>query len=551
MSDTSMNVQSHRPRTDTASAWPADSERTLGGILRARAAAAPDKVALRCGDRNLSYREFDEEADCFASGLQKLGLTKGDRLAIMLPNIAEFIAVIFGSARLGVIQVPVNIAYKGLLLKHVVHQSEARAAVVAAEFLDRLALVATELPHLKTVVVWPSVPSDAPALPFALVDIADIKSGSGQAIEPSIGPHDALGIVYTSGTTGPSKGAVFSHNFFWWNGERARVLRGVTEADCLYTCLPLFHTNAQMLTLMCAIISGCTAALDDRFHASTFWDRMRFYGATQFNYIGGIIPILLKQPESSGDRNHRVTLALGAAAPKDRWHEFQDRFGVRLMEGYGQTEDGVATMTTLDEVRVGSIGRAVWGFDMQVVDDDDHPVPDGTIGEFVVRPQHPDIMMSGYYNMPAETLKVFRNLWFHTGDYGWRDPDGYFYFHDRKKDAMRRRGENISAFEVEQVVNSHPSVLESAAYAVPSDVGEDDVMVAVVLKPQRELKHVEVVKHCERLLPYFAVPRYVDIRDEFPKTPTFRIEKYKLRQLGVTPTAWDAEKAGYKVNRKK
>ena len=159
-------------------------------------------------------------------------------------------------------------------------------------------------------------------------------------------------------------------------------------------------------------------------------------------------------------------------------------------------------------------------------------------------------MMSGYYKMPEATLGVFRNLWFHTGDYGWRDPDGYFFFHDRKKDAMRRRGENISAFEVEQVVNGHPAVLESAAYAVPSEIGEDDVMVAVVLKPDQTLEHLELVKFCEGSLPYFAVPRYVDIRLEFPKTPTFRVEKYKLHQEGVTLSTWDADKVGYKIDRK-
>ena len=231
------------------------------------------------------------------------------------------------------------------------------------------------------------------------------------------------------------------------------------------------------------------------------------------------------------------------------FREFEERFGLRVMECYGQTEDCAVTVNPLEETRIGSIGKPDWGYEMQVVDDHGHVVPDGQTGEFVVRPQRPGIFMQGYYKMPQETLDVYRDLWFHTGDYGWRDSDGYFYFMDRKKDALRRRGENISAYEVEIVVNEHPSVLESAVYAVPSEVGEDDVMVALVLDEGRSLEPADLIEHCQARLAYFAVPRYVDIRAELPKTPTHRVEKYKLRQEGVTPTAWDREKAGFKLRR--
>jgi crotonobetaine/carnitine-CoA ligase len=257
----------------------------------------------------------------------------------------------------------------------------------------------------------------------------------------------------------------------------------------------------------------------------------------------------MRQPSLPQDREHSVRLALGAAAPKNEWLQFEERFGVRLLEVYGQTEDCVVTCNTLDAVRIGSVGRLAWGHEMQVVDDNDQVVPDGTIGEFVVRPLHPNILMLEYYKMPEATLGVFRNLWFHTGDFGSRDSDGYFYFVDRKKDAMRRRGENISAFDVEMAVNSHPAVLESAAYAVPSEVGEDDVMVAVVLKPGEKATALELVQHCERQLSYFAVPRYIEFRTELPKTPTHRIEKYRLRERGITLTTWDLEKSGYKLRR--
>ncbi|MBO6638217.1 MAG: AMP-binding protein [Roseitalea sp.] len=529
--------------------WPPAQERTLGGALKKQADAQPEKIALRFQDESWTYRALNAWADRVATGLLDLGLTKGDKAAIMLPNDPVFVALMFGCGRSGVVEVPINVAYKGQILTHLLTNSGARAAIMAREFLPRLADIAADLPELETVVVWPDIDGSEPALPFKTMAFTDLDVDRGPCPDQGVQPHDPLGIMYTSGTTGPSKGAVFSNNYLWWHGDRARTLRGVTGDDVLYTCLPMFHANAQGITVMPSVLAGATAVVDDKFTASGFWDRMRHYGTTQFNYIGGIIPILMKQPASPSDREHSVRMALGAAAPKDQWTEFEERFGVELFEVYGQSEDGVATANTPGDMKIGSIGKPIWGFEMRVVDDDDQPVPDGTIGEFVVRPQFPDIMMQEYYRMPEATLAAFRNLWFHTGDYGSRDADGFYYFHDRKKDAIRRRGENISAFEVEQVINQHPAVLETAAYAVPSDVGEDEVMVALILKDGETLNEIELMKFCEKHMPYFAVPRYVDVRTEFPKTPTFRVEKYKLRAEGVTPSSWDREAAGYTVSR--
>ena len=230
---------------------------------------------LRFGNSAWTYRELDAWASRIAAGLKGLGLAKGDRLAVMLPNHADFVALLFGSARLGTIQVPVNTAYKGNLLRHIVGQSKAYAAVVVVEFLDRLEPLVAELSDLRTLVIWPPIPPVVPRLPFQLIGFDEICAVGCSKEDDTVDPHDPVGIIYTSGTTGPSKGVVFSHNFMWWHGERARVLRGATEADCLYTCLPLFHSNAQMLSVVCAVLAGGAVALDDRFHASSFWDRMR------------------------------------------------------------------------------------------------------------------------------------------------------------------------------------------------------------------------------------------------------------------------------------
>jgi crotonobetaine/carnitine-CoA ligase len=527
--------------------WPTSHDRTLGAILRNAAAAYPDRTYVVFPDGSWTYAQFDALVDRVAAGLRARGLGKGSKLAIMLPNCVEFLALWFACARIGAVEVPVNTSFRGPLLKHVLHHSDAQALVVAAHLVEHVEAIADGVPGLQTVAVWGGeVVTGARHIAYA-----DLVVEPGDAPAEDVSADDPVAIIFTSGTTGPSKGALLSHNYFWWFAERSWALRGEMRAsERLYTCLPLFHANAQVLNAVTAMLRGQTAVIDTHFTASGFWQRLRDFGATQFNYIGGMIPILMKQPPTGRDREHEVRVALGAAAPKELWPAFEERFGIRVLECYGQTEDCVVTCNTLDAARVGSIGRAAWGYEMQVVDDDDRPVADGTVGEFVVRPTVPGVLMLGYYKMPMETLQVFRNLWFHTGDFGSRDADGYFWFKDRKKDAIRRRGENISAYEVEMVVNEHPAVLESAVYAVPSDVGEDDVMVSLVLQPGEALAPADLLRHCEPRLAYFAMPRYVDIRAELPKTPTHRVEKYRLRQQGITPGTWDRERAGYQLSRK-
>jgi crotonobetaine/carnitine-CoA ligase len=533
------------------STWPPAADRTLGAILRRAAQAHPERTCVVFPDASFSYAGFDALVDRAAAGLQAQGVKPGTKVAIMLGNGVEFLALWFACARIGAVEVPVNTSFRGPLLRHVLHHADVELLVIGGAWLTHLAAVAAELPQLRVVAVHGEADAAA-ALPASMqvVGYAQLLAAP-QALQPvEVTADDPAAIIFTSGTTGPSKGALLSHNYFWWFAERSWDVRGQQGEERLYTCLPLFHANAQVLTALAAIVRGQTAVIDTHFTASGFWQRLRDFGATQFNYIGGMIPILMKQPPGERDRAHRVRLALGAAAPREQWLAFEERFGLRVLECYGQTEDCAVTCNPLDAVRIGSIGRAAWGHEMQVVDDDDRPVPDGTVGEFVVRPLLPGVLMQGYYKMPQETLAVFRNLWFHTGDYGSRDADGYFWFKDRKKDAIRRRGENISAFDVEMVINEHPAVLESAVYAVASEVGEDDVMVALVLQPGESLAPEALLRWCEPRLSYFAVPRYVDIRSELPKTPTHRVEKYRLRQQGVTPATWDRERAGFQLQRR-
>lgn len=508
---------------------------TLGRLLERRAAERPDHPFLVDGDETWTYARTAERVARVAAGLRALGVGPGDAVLLMLPNGADLVALWLACARIGAVEVPVNTAYRGLLLEHVVANSGARVAVVDAGHAPLFDRGRAPFDGLAQLLVAPG-------------DLSGLEA-AGSAPVAAVDPADTAAILYSSGTTGPSKGVLLSHHYFWFHGDRSARRAGVTADERFYTCLPLFHANAQVLTVTAALVHGATAVVDGRFSASRFWDRLRATGATRFTYIGGMIPILMKQPPDARDREHAVRFGIGAAAPAEQFEAFEERFGVTLVENYGQTENCVALANPLDDRRVGSVGKPICGFDVDLVDGDDRPVGPGVTGELVFRPREPHIMTSGYHAMPEATVAATRNLWFHTGDLLRRDDDGFYYFVDRKKDAIRRRGENISAYEVELVVDSHPGVLESAAVAVPSDVGEDEVMVVVVPRAGAAVDPLDLVRHCADRMPYFAVPRYVDVRAALPKTPTHRVEKYRLRQEGVTATTWDRELSGYELRR--
>jgi crotonobetaine/carnitine-CoA ligase len=304
-----------------------------------------------------------------------------------------------------------------------------------------------------------------------------------------------------------------------------------------------------MFTTMGSLRSTRPFVLRERFSASKFFNEIRQYGATVFNYIGGMLTMLIKQPERENDAENPARATFGGAAPREIWRDFEKRFGVTIIEGYGLTESGgVCLCNPPHRIKVGSIGKPTSFCDVTIWDDNHREVPTGATGEIVVRPKRPDAMFLGYYKQPDKTQEAWEGGWFHTGDRGYQDQDGYFFFVDRVKDCIRRRGENISSFDIEKVVNSHPKVLESAAVAVPSELGEDDVKIVVVPRPDESLTPEELLSFCEERMAYFMIPRYVDFTDKLPKTPTERVQKFALRKLGVA-NAWDREKAGYRLKR--
>jgi crotonobetaine/carnitine-CoA ligase len=504
-------------------------EKTLPALVAARAAEEPDRPLVRFEDDVLTGGQLHENAMRVAQALTALGLGPGDKAALMLDNGREAIEAWFGMTYAGIVEVPINTAFKGDLLTYMLTQAECKAIVTTPAFVERIEV------DIQILVVGGSYEealAAAPAEPTGHV----------------AGPHDPSVILFTSGTTGPSKGVVLSHN------ANLRLCRNVCEImayerdEVLFTAFPLFHVNAKHTTVLPALYVGGEVVMRPRFSASRFWDICREEGVTAFNFMGALLMMLHKQPPKPSDREHKVAKAYGAPAPVTIFDAFQDRFGVRLVEVYGSTELGTATGNTVHDSKVGSCGVPAPHYEVEIHDEDDNLVPPGTEGEICVRPKEPDVMVQEYYRMPEATLKAFRNLWFHTGDRGRMDADGRFYFVDRMKDAIRRRGENISSWEVEKSIDAHEAVQEAAVIGVPSELTEEEVLAFVVLKPDHALTPEQLLDHCQARMAHFAVPRYVRFVNELPKNPAQRIEKYRLRE-GALDGAWDRERHGYEVRR--
>jgi crotonobetaine/carnitine-CoA ligase len=524
-------------------------------VLAERARTHGDRPFLELvGGPRLSYAETDRRVNRLAHGLRAQGVQRGDRVLAMLPNGLEMMLVWWAVNRLGAILVPVNTAYKGYFLEHVVTDSGGRLLVAGAEFLEPLAASEERLGDLETVVVHD--PGDAgPAaalrrlrtLPFgALESRRDDPPGE------EVSHRDLCAIIYTSGTTGPSKGVMMPHAHAHYTAEGTAHLTRLTEADAYFVATPLSHANAPLMQVYPALLRGGRAVICPRFSASEWLDQIRAAGATATNLLGVMMEFVFRQPPRPDDRDHRLRVVLGQPAPAAIAEAFRRRFGIeRVLEYYGMTEIGIVTMTPWDGARPGSCGVAVadW-YELRIADPEtDEPLPPGRVGELLVRPRIPFAFNQGYWRMPDRTLEALRNVWYHTGDALRRDADGYYYFVDRMRDVIRRRAENIAPYDLERVVAEHPDVAECAAVAVPSDLpgGEDEVKLALVLREGAALDPEAFLGWCEARLPYFAVPRFLEVLPALPRTPSNKVQKYLLRQPAVTPATWDRVAAGYRL----
>ncbi|MEU9370596.1 AMP-binding protein [Streptomyces avermitilis] len=522
---------------------------TVGGLLAARAAAHPDKPALVFEDTVLTYSALDRSVTDMARGLLSTGAAPGSSVGIFLPNRPEYLLAWLGAARAGLVEVPINIAYKGPFLDHALGSTGVRVLVTDAALLELVADLPDIPPTLETVVlVGPDRPGRVP--PGVMVRTwSDLLAAGGTATElPHVAPCDPVAIMLTSGTTGRSKGVVQSHMMHLVAGRECATQMATAADERLYTCLPLFHGAAQINITLHGFYAGATVVLGRRFSASRFWDELRTHRVTQFNALGSMLPVLLAQPPSDRDRDHQVTKVFAAPAPPQVLYPFEERYGVQIVEGYGLTEIKNVLYNPLSARKVGSLGLPTESSVLEIHDESGMRAAPGQAGEIVYRPRLADIMFSGYHRDPEATLATMKDLWWHTGDLGYTDEDGYFYFVDRKKDALRRRGENISSHEVESVLLAYPGIVAAAAVGTPSPLGEDEVLAVVQPEAGHELELAELFAHCDRSMPHFMVPRYYRIVDQLPVTPNGKVRKHQLRDQGRTD-AWDALSAGLRPTR--
>jgi crotonobetaine/carnitine-CoA ligase len=496
------------------------------------------------GGQSWTYRELRERVVAVAVGLQRQGVRQGEHVLCWQPNTPEMLLTYYALNYLGAVYVPINTAYRGGVLEHVIENSDARLAVVHADLVPRLKEV--RLAQLERLVVTGAAevpPSPLPATHFSTLP------GSPQDLQPlarPIEPWDTQSIIYTSGTTGPSKGVLSSYLHMYTNpGPEAWYF--IDGSDRFLVNMPMFHIGGMGLSFA-MLARGGSIVLPERFSTDTFWPLVRETQTTAVFLLGVMATFLLKAPAGPQDRDHRVRKCF-IVPLSDGADEFHRRFGVDVYTIFNMTEISSPIVSEPNPSVRGTCGKVRPGVEVRLVDEHDCEVAVGQVGEMIVRTDRPWAMNSGYYKNAEATARAWRNGWFHTGDAFRQDLAGNFFFVDRIKDAIRRRGENISSFEVEAEIVRFPSVREAAAVAVPSDIGEDEVMAIVAPAPGQTVDPAALIDFLRERMAYFMIPRYVRILPELPKTPSAKVLKADLRRQGITPDTWDRERAGIVIRR--
>ena len=492
-----------------------------------------------------SYEQLREKVRQLAGGFHEQGVSRGDHVAVWMFDSKEAILTFFAINYLGAVFVPMNTAYKGQVLSHVLNVSDAKILVAHGQLLERLG-------EVDVAQIEKAISVGEGELPPAIsgVDFSDLESTSSEppGLDRPIEPWDVQSIIFTSGTTGPSKGVLSSYLHIFTNAG-PETWHFVTGEDRFLINMPIFHIGG-MGVIFVMLCRGGSIAVMDGFDTEKFWPFVRESKTTAFFLLGVMTTFLLKQEPSDDDKNHDVRLAFMVPLT-ETCTEFYERFGIDVYTIFNMTEISSPIVSEPNPTKRGTCGKKREGVDVRLVDENDCEVAPGEIGEMIVRTDRPWGMNSGYYKNPEATAEAWRNGWFHTGDCFRQDSEGYFYFVDRMKDAMRRRGENISSFEVEAEVVAYPEVREAAAYAVPSDLGEDDVMISVAPVAGKTIDPKVLIEFLGERMPYFMVPRYIRVLDELPKTPSSKVMKHVLRTEGVTTDSWDREEHNIKFKREK
>jgi crotonobetaine/carnitine-CoA ligase len=527
------------------STLPLADERTIPGLLEGWASRTPGARFCSTAKREFTFAEMQERSEAVAAGFVALGIRRGDRVTILCPNRVEMLELFFALARIGAIQVPLNAYLKGAFLEHQLVHSASTVLVTDADGLAAIHSMVHGLGELRHIVRLDEGDDVAGVHTVAYADLS--TDGGLPPTRPAIG--DVMSIMFTSGTTGLAKGCVLSHGYYTRCGRVTGDALGLTNSDSIYSSLPLFHGGARLLVLTTALVRGLPVTIDSAFSARKFFPRAREAGATVTVGVGAMGQALMALSPSDADRAHGVHTMLVSPMRPETQASFQERFGIDpWTEFYGQTECVPVTCTPRRGARDRfGCGTAAPDLDIALIGEDGREVPDGDVGEICVRPREPHTIFDGYWNAADRTLEAFQGLWYHTGDTGRRRPSGELEFVDRKTDSVRRRGENVSSMEVEAAIVTHPLVAEAAVHAVPSEQTEDDIKACIVLVPDGQIRPDQLFEHFKATLPYFAMPRYVDILDELPKNAVGRVMKHVLKQRGNSSSTVDFQQRGLSV----
>jgi crotonobetaine/carnitine-CoA ligase len=525
------------------------TEALLPDLLRRRAELTPDRVFLQpvAGDP-VTFGEVDARACAIANGLVDLGVEAGECILIMADNAPDSICTWLGINLAGAVEVAINTGYRGQSLEHAVQLSRARVIFTEANLLPRIAEIRDSLTYLEIVVVYGETTDLPPLAGLTIHRFADVLRPGDRPAGRDVREQDPASVIYTSGTTGPAKGVMMPHGQIrMWARLAVEGVR-MTEDDVFYCFIPLYHVAGKFMGIVGAMMVGGKILLDSRFSAETWLPRVREHGVTLCLLHGPLVEMIYQLPESPDDSDNPVTRIIVSPFPAKIAEDFERRFALRGIETWGMTELTIPIWMSYDEpLRPGCMGRIRdEHFELRIVDPDtDAELAPGEVGELAIRPRRPWTMMSGYLHMPEVTVETWRNLWFHTGDLGHRDEEGYVYFFDRAKERIRRRAENISSYEIEAAARLHPAVADCAAVGVPSEFdGDDDILLYVIPAQGTELRPAELVEHFASRLPHFMVPRYVRTLDALPRTPTGKVQKAQLRTAGVEDGTWDRKAAG-------
>ena len=519
--------------------------RVLGTLLQAQAAAVPDTVFLAFDDVRLTYKDVWLRASHYAAGLRAQGVEPGDRVCIQMNSNVDYVLLSFACNLLGAPWVPVNTDYRGDWLQQTLADSEPVLLLTEQPYVAALDNIT--LPDGCRVFVREAT-ADYPDFQLLSQRDADFQPAS-------VNYGDVSAIMWTSGTTGRSKGVMQSHNVWVRAALSSAWMFRFRAGDCVYNCLPLYNSAAWTANIYPALVAGVSVAIDPAFSASSFWDRIRYYRATQVFTLGAMHMFLWNAPPSPEDRNNTLRSAVMTPMPGDVHRPFCERFGLEgIHQGFGQSEvmvilrrpdDGVTELTP------NSLGQPVDDVEVTLLDDNDQPVPRGDIGEFCVRPKSAHVLFNGYFKDPDATELAWSGGWYHTGDLGFHDVNGDYFFADRKRDLIRYKGRSVSSLAVESVARKHPAIADAAAFGIESAElsSEHEIMLGLVLKSGSTVSEEEIARFINANAPYFFVPRYIEFMDAFPMTPTQKVRKVELRERGLSASTWDAKAVGFRVER--